>query len=211
VALAGGADAAVAAARQAFDAGDYRWATELLRHVLLADSNNAVAKDLMARSFEQMGYAAESAPWRNFYLTGAQELRHGTAPRNASGPRAAVADMLMQTPIPQFLDAMAASLNGPRADGVRLAVALRFTDAEENHGLWIENAVLHHRPGTPPWPADATLLLTKPSFLRLMNGQATPQELAASGALRMEGDAQALRQLMGMLDKPVRDFPIMTR
>eukprot|EP01038_Epipyxis_sp_PR26KG_P000489 gene489-691_t len=75
VALAGGAGAAVAAARQAFDAGDYRWAAELLRHVLLADSNNAAAKDLMARSYEQMGYAAESAPWRNFYLTGAQELR----------------------------------------------------------------------------------------------------------------------------------------
>lgn len=165
----------------------------------------------MARSFEQMGYTAESAPWRNFYLAGAQELRSGTAQRSASGPRAAVADMLMQTPIPQFLDAMAASINGPRADGVRLAVALRFTDAEENHGLWIENAVLHHRPGSPPWPADATLLLTKPAFLRLMNGQATPQELVASGALRMEGDTQALRQLIGMLDKPARDFPIMTR
>lgn len=211
VALAGGADAAVAAARQAYDAGDYRWAAELLRHVLLGDSNNAAAKDLMARSFEQMGYAAESAPWRNFYLTGAQELRQGPAPRNASAPRSAVADMLMQTPIPQFLDAMAASLNGPRADGLRLAVALRFTDARENHGLWIENAVLHHHPGTPPWPAAATLVLTKPAFLRLMNGQATPQELATAGALRIEGDPEALRQLMALLDKPARDFPIMTR
>jgi alkyl sulfatase BDS1-like metallo-beta-lactamase superfamily hydrolase len=71
--------------------------------------------------------------------------------------------------------------------------------------------VLHHRPGTPPWPAAATLMLTKPAFLRLMNGQATPQELATAGALRIEGDPEALRQLMALLDKPARDFPIMTR
>jgi len=211
VALAGGADQAVASARHAFDTGDYRWAAELLRHVLLADGKNASASNLMARSFEQMGYAAESAPWRNFYLTGAQELRQGIAPRNTAVPRGALADMLMHTPIAQFLDAMAASLNGPRADGVRLAVTLRFTDAEESHGLWIENAVLHHRPGTSPVPAAATVVLNKPAFLRLVNGQATPQELAASGALRVEGDTQALRQLLGLLDKPARDYPIMTR
>lgn len=210
LALAGGADKAVAAARQAHDAGDYRWAAELLRHVLLADSKNAAASDLMARSFEQLGYAAESAPWRNFYLTGAQELRHGIAAR-PSAARGALADMLMQTPIPQFLDAMAASLNGPRADGVRLAVALRLPDVGETHGLWVDNAVLHHRRGMPPQAPAATLVLNKPAFLRLVNGQASAQELVASGAFRIDGDAQALDRLMALLDKPARDFPIMTR
>ncbi len=209
--LAGGADAAMAVARQAYDAGDYRWTAELLRHVLLADGKNAAARSLMAQSLEQLGYAAESAPWRNFYLTGAQELRQGIAPRSTSAPRGALADMLMQTPIPQFLDAMAASLNGPRADDVRLGVALRFSDVGESYGLWIENAVLHHRSGMPLQPPSTTLTLSKPAFLRLINGQATPQELVASGALRIDGDAQALRQLMGLLDKPMRDFPIMTR
>lgn len=209
--LAGGADAAMAVARQAYDAGDYRWTAELLRHVLLADGKNAAARSLMAQSLEQLGYAAESAPWRNFYLTGAQELRQGIAPRSTSAPRGALADMLMQTPIPQFLDAMAASLNGPRADDVRLGVALRFSDVGESYGLWIENAVLHHRSDMPLQPPSTTLTLSKPAFLRLINGQATPQELVASGALRIDGDAQALRQLMGLLDKPMRDFPIMTR
>ena len=212
VALAGGAEAATAVARKAYDAGDYRWAAELLRHVVLADDKAAQAagaKELLARSFEQLGYAAESAPWRNFYLTGAQELRSGPPPRGPS--RASVMDMLMQTPIEQFLTAMAASLNGPRADGVTLAVEFRFSDLNETYGLWIENAVLHHRQGVAPMAPAATLTLTKPAFLKLSSGLATPMELAMSGALKVEGDTGALRQFLGLLDKPAPGFPIVTR
>lgn len=212
VALAGGAEAATAVARKAYEAGDYRWAAELLRHVVLADdqaARAAGAKELLARSFEQLGYAAESAPWRNFYLTGAQELRSGPPQRGPS--RASVMDMLMQTPIEQFLTAMAASLNGPRADGVKLAVAFRFSDLNESYGLWIENAVLHHRKGAAPMSPAATLTLTKPAFLKLSSGLATPMDLVMSGALKVDGDAGALRQFLGLLDKPATGFPIVTR
>lgn len=212
VALAGGAEAATAVARKAYEAGDYRWAAELLRHVVLADDQAAQAagaKEMLARSFEQLGYAAESAPWRNFYLTGAQELRSGPPQRGPS--RASVMDMLMQTPIDQFLTAMAASLNGPRADGVKLAVTFRFSDLNESYGLWIENAVLHHRKGAAPMAPAATLTLTKPAFLKLSSGLATPIELVMSGALKVDGDTGALRQFLGLLDKPAQGFPIVTR
>ena len=212
VALAGGPEAATMAARKAYDAGDYRWAAELLRHVVLVDSKTgqaAEAKELLAKSFEQLGYEAESAPWRNFYLTGAQELRSGPPPRGPS--RASVMDMLMQTPMEQFLTAMAASLNGPRADGVTLAVSLRISDLDEVHGLWIENAVLHHRRGATPMAPAATLTLTKSTFLQLSAGLVTPIELVMSGALKVEGDRDALRQFLGLLDKPAGGFPIVTR
>jgi alkyl sulfatase BDS1-like metallo-beta-lactamase superfamily hydrolase len=97
VALAGGADKVVAAAQQAFDAGEFRWAAELLKHAVYADPKNQAASELMARSFEQMGYMAESAPWRNFYLTGALELRKG--PPAQGIPSSALLDMLQHTPI----------------------------------------------------------------------------------------------------------------
>jgi len=217
VALAGGPKAALEAAQKAFDEGDYRWAAELLKHLVLAradDGVDAQARELQARAFEQLGYAAESGPWRNFYLTGAQELRHGPATR--AGSRGLVMGMLAQTPIDQFLDAMAASLNGPRADGVALAVDLNFTDAagaQEQHSLWVENAVLHHRrgPSAGPQPPSATLTLSKNAFLRLSTGQATPSALIRGGELRVQGDFAALRQLFGLLDKPSPGFPIVTR
>ncbi|MFO6427929.1 alkyl sulfatase dimerization domain-containing protein [Escherichia coli] len=36
-----------------------------------------MTKNLQANNFEQLGYQAESATWRGFYLTGAKELREG--------------------------------------------------------------------------------------------------------------------------------------
>jgi alkyl sulfatase BDS1-like metallo-beta-lactamase superfamily hydrolase len=37
-------------------------------------------EDLLADTYEQLAYQAESGPWRNFYLAGATELRHGIQP-----------------------------------------------------------------------------------------------------------------------------------
>src|SRR5699024_12368201 len=75
VAAMGGFDAVLELAHRAFDDGDYRWASELLNHLLAVDPEDQQTCELQAESFEQMGYQAESGPWRNFYLSGAQELR----------------------------------------------------------------------------------------------------------------------------------------
>lgn len=60
-----------------FDDGKYRWVAEVLNHLVYAEPGNNEAKYLLADTYEQMGYQAESGPWRNFYLTGAKELRYG--------------------------------------------------------------------------------------------------------------------------------------
>ncbi|MEO8837719.1 MAG: alkyl sulfatase dimerization domain-containing protein, partial [Herbaspirillum sp.] len=120
VELFGGADKALQSAKKSYDAGDFRWAAEVLKQVVYADSKNTKARELQARCFDQLGYMAESGPWRNFYLTGAQELRQGPAPRTVSP--AALLDMLQYTPVPRFLESMAASLNGPKADDVHLKI-----------------------------------------------------------------------------------------
>lgn len=58
-------------ARQAYERGEYRWATQLLMHVVFAHPDNSEAMELQADAFEQLGYQAEAATWRNFYLMGA--------------------------------------------------------------------------------------------------------------------------------------------
>ncbi len=45
--------------------------------MIAANPGDRVAKNLQADNFEQLGYQAESATWRGFYLTGAKELREG--------------------------------------------------------------------------------------------------------------------------------------
>ena len=203
--LAGGVAPAMAAAQAAYDAADYRWAAELLKHVVLAAPSDEAARELQARSFEQLGYAAESATWRNFYLTGAHELRHGTPATSVN--RESMIDMLVHTPITDFLDSMTANLNGPRADGVALAVNLELTDLGESHHLWIENSVLHHRPGQVQ-DADATLSLTKPLFLRLVTGRAGAKDLLLSKEARVRGSRIALGRFFSLLDQHAGTFPI---
>ena len=73
----GGADAVLKKAKADFDKGEYRWVAEALKHVVFADPNNKEGKELLADAYEQMGYQAESGPWRSVYLQGAFELRNG--------------------------------------------------------------------------------------------------------------------------------------
>ena len=57
-ALAGGGDALLETARAAFDDSDYRWAAELLNHLVFADPDSAAAKALLAATYDQLGYQA---------------------------------------------------------------------------------------------------------------------------------------------------------
>jgi alkyl sulfatase BDS1-like metallo-beta-lactamase superfamily hydrolase len=209
VALAGGIDNMVAAAQKAYDAGDFRWSAELLKHAVYAEPDNAAAKELLARSFEQMGYMAEAAPWRNFYLTGAFELRNG-APKKGKSLNIMM-DMLQQTPIERFLERMAASLDGSKAADSNLKINLVFSDLEESYLLWIENAVLHFRKAPPETGANATLTLTKPFFLKMMTGQAGASDLLFSSDVKIDGSKIDLGRFLLMIEKAPGTFPIVTR
>jgi alkyl sulfatase BDS1-like metallo-beta-lactamase superfamily hydrolase len=105
VALAGGAEALLAHAHQAFEAGDYRWVAELVNHLVFADPDNSEAKDLQSSALEQLAYGAENGTWRNFFLMGARELREGIGGTAASLP----ADFMVNLTAEQLFDALAGS------------------------------------------------------------------------------------------------------
>ena len=206
--LAGGADKAIAAAQSAFDQGDMRWAAELLNHVVMADASNKAAKELLAKSYEQMGYSAESATWRNAYLSGAQELRIGAPAKGMS--KAGAIDLLLQTPMERFLEAMAASLDGPAAEGKNYRINLVLSDQKESYALWVENAVLHFKRGQHP-EANATLTLTKPLFVKIIAGSAGIQDTLLSDDLKVSGSKVDLLRFFGLIEKAPGTFGIVSR
>jgi alkyl sulfatase BDS1-like metallo-beta-lactamase superfamily hydrolase len=207
--LLGGADKAVAAAQLAFDKGDYRWAAELLNHAVFGAPDSKAAKELLARTYDQMGYMSEAATWRNSYLTAASELRDG--PPKKGVDRSFLIDMLYETPVERFLEAMAAGLDGPAADGKNLKVNLVLTDTKESYVLWIENAVLHHRKGTPAGDANATLTLTKPIFIKMMAGTAGIKDTLMSDDLKVDGSKIDLVRFFTLIDKAPGTFAIVTK
>ena len=206
IALMGGADHVVAAARGSYDKGEYRWVAELLTQVIFAEPAHTAARALLADSYDQLGYQSESAIWRNFYLSGAYELRHGAARRGVD--RSLLTDMLNETPVERFLEAMAGNLNGPKAEGSTLMVNLVFRDLGKSYVLGIENAVLHFRQAPPSAAANATLTLTRPLFVRMMIGQAGAKDLLLGSEVSIKGSRIDLVRFFALFDKPSPTFNI---
>ncbi len=207
--LLGGVEKAVTAAQAAFDKGDYRWAAELLNHAVFGAPDSSAAKELLARTYEQMAYAAEAATWRNSYLTAAAELRGG--PPKKGIDRSFLIDMLNETPVERFLEAMAASLDGPAADGKSLKINLVVRDIGESYVLWIENSVLHHRKAAPAADANATLTLTRPIFIKMMAGTAGIKDTLMSDDLKIDGSKIDLVRFFALIDKAPGTFAIVTK
>jgi len=203
VAAIGGIDRVVDLAREAFDAGDYRWAATLLDHAIFTDEDHAGARQLYADTLEQLGYGAECATWRNFFLSGATELRDG----NFGTPVTTTSSsMLSQLTPEQMFDIFAISINGPRAWDLDLALDVTFADLAVNYRLTLRNGVLvqRKRPADPS-TADATVTLA--AKMRLMAAAAGD---FASPGLEVTGDASALQALLGVLDRPDPKFNIIT-
>lgn len=202
----GGADAIVEKAQVDFDAGEYRWVAEALNHVVMADPEHIAARSLLADTLEQLGYQAESAPWRNFYLSGAMELRDGLPESSNFG---ASAGMVAGIPLANLFQVMAVRLNPQKADGLNFEINLAFTDANPML-LKISNSVLHGFDQRQSDSAAATLTISELNFKLLMVGQADAGKLMETADLKIEGDAGALLQLAGLFDQFERRFPIVT-
>lgn len=201
----GGPDAVLEKAEAAYDAGDYRWVAEVVNHLVFADPDNQAARELQARALTQLGYQAESGPWRNFYLAGAQELREGVVPTPA--PRIGADVMATMTP-ENFFDFLAVHLNPEKAGDQALTINFDFTDVDQQYVLSLENAVLNNTEGLVAENADVSFALSRMAFGALLLKKATLQQLAENGQITFDGDPQALGRLVSMLDTFDPWFPI---
>ena len=203
VAAMGGGKAVLNLARKAMAAGDYRWSSDLLDKLVFADPANAAARALLADSYEQQGYQAESAIWRNQFLSAARELRGGGA---TASPRSQSAEMIAAIPTQLLLDSAATRFAPERADGRRIAVNLAITDRKERVGIEAGPSTLIARM-TPLADAAATLTGPRPLFLGLFFAKAPLAQLEAAG-LKIEGDRAAVEALANALDPLPGPFPI---
>jgi alkyl sulfatase BDS1-like metallo-beta-lactamase superfamily hydrolase len=207
VAAMGGAANVVAAARAAADEGEYRWAAQLLTHVVFADEANADAKQLQADVFEQLGYQNENSTWRNFYLMGAQELRGGIRP---VPPANASSDLFGAVTVEQAFDALGARLNGPRAFDADIVINWTFTDLDERWLTRVEHATFGAVRGRHAEGAHVELVLTRDLFNGIMLRTVDAVEAFGDGRVRAEGDVGKVIELFNLLDPVDPNFPIVT-
>jgi alkyl sulfatase BDS1-like metallo-beta-lactamase superfamily hydrolase len=209
VEMMGGSAAILEKARKFYDAGEYRWVAQVLEHLVYAEPDNREARDLQADAFEQLGYQAEAATWRNFYFVGAYELRNGVpdVPADVTDAAYLVPNITLELTC-QYLGI---TLDSDKAAGVAIKINFDVTDTKEQRSLVLNNSVTNSR---AKWVAnpDVKITGTAPDINAvLLSGDPKVAEAAlASGKIKAEGDPDALTRLLGLTSKPGFWFPIVT-
>lgn len=205
IAAMGGEDKVLVLGQQAYDDGDYRWAAELLNHLVFSDGSHE-AKRLLAKSYQQMAYQAESGPWRDVYLSGAKELLEGKT-EDLIDLKAAK-DLVMHTPIERFFDAMAAKLKAEDAEGESVAVEFVFRDLNQRYLLWLEHSVLHHRKLANGVESDAQLTISHELFVDMILGIKGVGQVLSSDQLSITGSRLKLLKFFSLMEASNEAFAI---
>jgi alkyl sulfatase BDS1-like metallo-beta-lactamase superfamily hydrolase len=197
----GGADEVVAKARRSFDAGDLRWAAEVLDHVMFAEPGHAEAKSLLADVFTQLGYGAENGTWRCEFLSAAMELRTG----NFGTPAAtASADIVSHLSPEMLFDAIAVQVDGPKAWDLDLAIRWDLPDHGASYRTTLHNGVLTYVKDNDK-PVGLTLTAPAVALLALAQGDV---EAARNRGLTTSGDESQLASLFSVLQPGDPSFNI---
>ena len=193
----GGSAHAINLAREAYNEGDYRWASELLKQVIAADPGDQVAKNLQADTFEQLGYQAESATWRGFYLTGAKELREGV--KKFEHASTASSDTIKGMTVEMLLDYLAVRLDSEKAAGKNISLNFNFSN-NDNMNLSLENSVLNYRKTLQP-KVDASFYMSRSDLHDVLVGQAKMADLVKAKRVKIIGNANKLNEIISCMDK----------
>ncbi|MCU0261386.1 MAG: MBL fold metallo-hydrolase [Ilumatobacteraceae bacterium] len=202
----GGRDGALAVARRAWDAGDYRWCAEVGKHLVFADDTDTEARELLADAFEQLAYGAENGTWRNAFLAGATELRSG----NFGTPVSTGGELLRALTVTQVLDSIAIRIDGPKAWDEHLQIAWRITDEDRTYLVELRNGVMHHRTVDAPPTGVTTFSLPRPALIGLVTGALDLGAAMGDGTVVVDGDASVLGRLVGLLAPVDPAFDIVT-
>ncbi|MGY3922128.1 MBL fold metallo-hydrolase [Aeromonas jandaei] len=194
----GGEEALLKKAKASFDKGEYRWVAEVLKHLVFANPNNKEGKLLLADTLEQLGYQAESGPWRSVYLQGAYELRNGVP--TGGGTVTASPDTIRAMTPSMLFDYLSVRINPEKAAGKKMVINMEFTDIGEKHTLSLENSVLTHTTRYADKP-DVTITLSKKTLDDIQLGQGTMEQKIASGEIKIKGDQQKFSDFISLLDK----------
>ncbi|WP_176522526.1 alkyl sulfatase dimerization domain-containing protein [Bacillus sp. AFS096315] len=203
----GGAANILRQAKVDYEKGEYRWVAQVLKNVVMADPENSEAKNLLADAFEQLGYQAESANWRNIYLVGASELRYGI---NRDNSPLDVSGIIKKMPVNEFLKLVAVKLNGPKAEGKKITINVTLSDSNQLYALNLENSVLFSRANKLDDNADVSLTIDQFAFYGTLLGLLSPEQAVGAGKLIISGNQTKLNEFLSLLDEFDRCINIVT-
>jgi alkyl sulfatase BDS1-like metallo-beta-lactamase superfamily hydrolase len=157
---------------------------------------------------EQLGYLAESAPWRNAYLLAAQELRRPVRADGRPGP-AISPQVLHAMPMADVFDYLGTRVNGPRAGTPRpIVINWTFIDTRESLASTLAHGALTSTAGKIAPDAEATVTTARPAFEAVILGQRTLADALDGRDITVSGNVKAVLDLWALLVDFRTGFPI---
>ncbi len=181
----GDVDAVLRMAKADFDKGEYQWVAEITNVLVFADPANEAARLLCADALEQLGYQAESGPWRNAYLTAALELRHGNQAANASLQKGG--GVVMQMTPAMIFDYMGILMDKEAMADQDFTINVTLSDLKQQHVLHVKNGVLLVYENTHREDADVSITCPKNALLYILMNN-----VRALDGVPMEGNVELI-------------------
>ena len=192
----GDTDEVLRMAKEDFEAGEYQWVAEITNVLVYADPANEAARFLCADAMEQLGYQAESGPWRNAYLTAALELRSGNAAATAD-QTSNNGNMQRQMTASMLFDFMGIRLDKEALSGYDFTINISLTDLQEQYMLQVKHGVVLVYDNYHSDEADVSVSCPKNALFLLLQNSLD----AMPGAVQVEGDEELLNLFMENLDQ----------
>jgi len=187
------------------DKGNLRWAATMLNHIVFAEPKNQTARNKLAEVYTNLGIVSESGPWRNFYLTGAQELREGITQKHFKG-LTSTDDILVNLTLENFYDYMAVRLDRSKINGKEYVFNMVFPDIDQTISLYLKNDVLHNRPGVFAENANATITMNKSVFNDIITKKTTGLRKVLSGDIKIEGKRSDYTDFQKLMETPFEEM-----
>lgn len=188
--------------------GDLRFSATLLSHAVFADQTNQTARQELATTYQQLGYGAENATWRNIYLVGAQELLSPITPATVGMS----AEALQALSVEQLTDTMAIRVEGAKAWDFDFTIDFFITDEQSgwhmnlNHGALTGHTIDYVASRAAlEQTNNLTIWLTRAEFVGLITG--AKSDLAG---LNYTGDSAIWEKLVSTLVTLDPGFAIVT-
>ncbi|MGJ7921703.1 alkyl/aryl-sulfatase [Neobacillus sp. LXY-4] len=199
----GGEERVLEKANQDYMKGEYQWVAEVTKQIIYANPSNREAKVLCADALEQLGYVAESGPWRNVYLTGAQELRYGILPARGS---IITNDVLNHLPLADVLYLLSIRIEGLNAGRLNYKMNFVIPDREDVASTELKRGIFRYLNNELAEDAAVTVTMPKEVLYEL----AATNENPDPSKIKIEGDIHKWNTFLSLLDTFDQNFNIMT-
>ncbi len=184
--LAGGRDAMLSAAKDAYDRGDFGWASKLAQAATIINPDDKDAEEILVSALNSAAYASESTSQRNYLLTEALMLRD-ELDRSKQKPLLDVGGLLGSVENIKLVEALTPRVNMKDSANVKESWIVKFKGEDETNMITVRKGVATVRPvAGHPNPTTNAITVDRRTMIGVLVGQISFADAIEKGAIETD-------------------------